>query len=121
MLTAQVGVGNVSSPGVTDEGITLGEMKVSLIRCALKGLHHEVELGNMLNASISADISWSGSGSLNLMVSAWSPSVTVVTDRGTFIYTLHIGAIGVGAEWDVSGYASINVAYGIGFGFSYQR
>ena len=122
VLTAQLGVGNTSSPGVTDEGITLGGFEVSLIRCAWKGFFQEVELGNMLNASLSADISWSENGALNLMLSAWSPSVTVITDRGAFTYTLHIGAIGAGIEWGHPGYINFNITYcGMGFGFSYQK
>ena len=122
VLTAQLGVANMSSPGVTGEGFSLGGFDVSLIRCGWKGFCHEVEFGNMLNASLSTDISWSGSGSLNLMLSAWSPSLIVVTDRGTFTYTLHIGAIGAGIEWGHPGYGSFNIAHcGIGFGFSYQK
>ena len=112
MLTAQLGVGNTSSPGVTDEGITLGGFEVSLIRCGWKGFFHEVELGNMRNASLSTDSSWSASVSLNLMLSAWSPSVTVITDRGAFTYTLHIGAIGAGIEWGHPGYINFKMLIG---------
>jgi len=75
----------------------------------------------MLNASVSADFSGTGA-SFGAMISAWSPSITVYTDRGTFTYTLYIGALGIEGMFGYDGKYSLAVAPGgIGFGFSYEK
>ena len=121
MMYGKVLSGNISGPSITDEGLTLISADVSMIRCYIEWDHHKVSIGDMLNVNVSANISGSGA-SLGAMVSAWSPSITVYTDKGTFVYTLYVGAFGVkgGFILGESGNFAISLI-GVGIGFSYER
>ena len=121
MMYGKVLSGNISGPSITHEGLTLINTDVSMIRCYIEWDHHKVSIGDMLNVNVSANISGSGA-SLGAMVSAWSPSITVYTDKGTFVYTLYVGAIGYQATYGYDNQYGFAIApCGIGFGFSYER
>ena len=121
-LTAQLLAGNLSLPGITEDGVSLGGMDVSMIRCTWKDENVEVAFGNMLNANISAGVSWTGGGALSAMVSAWSPSITFITDIGRITVTVDIAAAGVELKLGQNGVYGFNVATGGGgFGISWER
>lgn len=119
-MIAQVFTGSISFAEINDEGITLGGFGISLICCIWEDQRFAIDIGNMLAANISANIVWSGGGNIAVMVSAWSPSITVKTDKGTFTYTAHIGAAGVALQADLNGAWGLDISYGVGIGFSYH-
>ena len=120
IIYGQILAGKISGPVITDEGITLAGCDISLIRCYIEWDYFIVSIGDMFNVNTSAGFSFS-EATLGAMVSVWSPSVTVKTDRGLFTYTFHVGAIGGSVGADQEHGVHFDVAPGgFGFGFSYE-
>ena len=119
--TARIGAASLSTLSVSGEGVSLGNLDFSLVECTLKWNCVEVDIGNMLNGNLSAGISWTGKGSLNAMVSGWSPSITFVTDIGRITGTFDIGAVGIGLLLGEEGAYGFNFApAGFGVGICWE-